>query len=60
MGTIDFAARLNRFETRSRYDHLDVFREFLDHLGRIPPGRGDKPAPDEKRGPNFWSTFASH
>ena len=51
--TIDFAVRLNRFEIRSRYDHLDVFREFLDHLGRIPRGRGDKAAPDENRGPNF-------
>jgi hypothetical protein len=23
-----------RGETKSRRDHLDVFREFLDHLGR--------------------------
>jgi len=53
MEKIDFAARLNRFETRSRYDHLDVFREFLDHLGRIPRGTGDNTAPDENRGPNF-------
>lgn len=52
METIDFAP-LNRFETRNRYDHLDVFREFLDHLGRIPRGGGDKTAPSEKRGPNF-------
>ena len=50
METIDFAARLNRFDTRSRYDHLDVFREFLDH---IPRGRGDKAAADENRSPNF-------
>jgi len=53
MEKIDFAARLNRLETRSRYDHLDVFREFLDHLGRIPRGKGDKAASDENRGPNF-------
>ena len=52
METIDFAARLNRLETRSRYSHLDVFREFLDHLGRIPRPGGDKAAPDQTRGTN--------
>jgi hypothetical protein len=53
MEAIDFAARLNRLETRSRYTHLDVFREFLDHLGRIPRTKDDKTAPDETRGTNL-------
>jgi len=47
METIDFAARLNRFEIRSRYDHLDVFREFLDHLDRA-ARRGKRAAPKRK------------
>jgi hypothetical protein len=53
MEVIEFAARLNRLETKSRYSHLDVFREFLDHLGRNPRTKGDKTAPDETRGTNL-------
>jgi len=53
MEAIEFAARLNRPETRSRYSHLDVFREFLDHLGRIPRTKGDRTAPDETRSTNL-------
>ena len=48
--TIDFAERLNLRETGDRYGHLDIVREFLDHLGRIPRTNGDKPAPNETRG----------
>ena len=53
MKTIDFAPRLNSLETRNRYNHLVIFRQFLDHLGRIPRLRGDETAPDETRGTNL-------
>jgi hypothetical protein len=53
MKTIDFARRLNWLESRSGYNHLDTFCEFLDHLGRIPRLRGDETAPDETRGTNL-------
>jgi hypothetical protein len=53
MKTIDFAPRLNCLETRSGYNQLDTFCEFLDHLGRIPRLRGDETAPDETHGTNL-------
>jgi len=34
MDTLHTVLRSIRNETKSRRDHLDVFREFLDHLGR--------------------------
>ncbi|HEU4662145.1 MAG TPA: hypothetical protein VFS63_15950 [Pseudolabrys sp.] len=34
MDTLHTVLRSIRRETKSRRDHLDVFREFLDHLGR--------------------------
>ena len=34
MDTLHTVLRSIRGETKSRRDHLDVFREFLDHLGR--------------------------
>jgi len=34
MDTLHSVLRSIRGETKSRRDHLDVFREFLDHLGR--------------------------
>jgi hypothetical protein len=53
MKTIDFVPRLNCLETRSGYNQLDTFCEFLDHLGRIPRLRGDETAPDETHGTNL-------
>jgi len=42
MDTLHSVLRSIRGETKSRRDHLDVFREFLDHLDRaarrrVPP-----------------------
>lgn len=34
MDTLHTVLRSIRTESKSRRDHLDVFREFLDHLGR--------------------------
>ena len=34
MDTLHNVLRSIRGETKSRRDHLDVFREFLDHLDR--------------------------
>lgn len=34
MDTLHTVLRSLRPETKSRRDHLDVFREFLDHLDR--------------------------
>jgi hypothetical protein len=34
MDTLHTVLRSLRGETKSRRDHLDVFREFLDHLDR--------------------------
>ena len=34
MDTLHTVLRSIRRETKSRRDHLDVFREFLDHLDR--------------------------
>ena len=53
MTTVDSALQSVRRESEVRRDPREVFREFLDHLGRIPRGRGDKAAPDENRSPNF-------
>jgi hypothetical protein len=35
MDTLHTVLRSIRGETKSRREHLSVFREFLDHLGRI-------------------------
>ncbi|MEI9803781.1 MAG: hypothetical protein WDN48_04045 [Pseudolabrys sp.] len=35
MDTLHTVLRSIRGETKSRRDHLDVFREFLDHLDRV-------------------------
>ena len=49
MDTLHSVLRSIRGETKSRRDHLDVFREFLDHLDRaarrrLPPraSKGEK------------------
>ncbi len=34
--------RNNKAETKSRRDHLDVFREFLDHLDRASKRRASE------------------
>lgn len=34
MDTLHTVLRSMRGETKTRRDHLDVFRAFLDHLGR--------------------------
>lgn len=56
MDTLHQVLRTIRGETKSRSDHLTVFREFLDHLERIgrrsarkPPARKSKAKPDRKR-----------
>jgi len=46
MDTLHSVLRSIRGETKARRDHLDVFREFLDHLDRAarrkPPPRTNK------------------
>jgi hypothetical protein len=45
MDTLHTVLRTIRGETKSRRDHLTVFREFLNHLDRIgrkPRGSGGK------------------
>jgi hypothetical protein len=45
MDTLHTVLRTIRGETKSRRDHLSVFREFLHHLDRIgrkPKGQGGK------------------
>jgi len=47
MDNLHSVLRSIRSETKSRRDHLTVFREFLGHLDRIgrrPPGQGMKKA----------------
>ncbi len=55
MDTLHTVLRSIRGETKSRRDHLDVFREFLDHLDRASrrktPARTTKAAKSKgKRG----------
>ena len=33
MDTSNFVTRLDRLEIEDRHNHLDIFGEFLDHLG---------------------------
>ena len=53
MDTLHTVLRSLRPETKSRRDHLDVFREFLDHLDRAsrrrPRPRGGKAAKSKSR-----------
>ena len=53
METINSVTQLSRLGTHSRHDHLDIFREFLDRLGRGPRGGCDKSAPNETHGQNL-------
>jgi hypothetical protein len=43
MTTLDSALQSVRRESEIRRDPRDVFREFLDHLGRAARRRPDKP-----------------
>ena len=53
MDTLHTVLRSIRGETKARRDHLDVFREFLDHLDRAsrrkPPSRGGKHTKSKSR-----------
>ena len=53
MDTLHTVLRSIRGETKSRRDHLDVFREFLDHLDRAakrkPSARASKSAKSKSR-----------
>ncbi len=40
MDTLHTVMRSIRGETKTRRDHLSVFREFLDHLDRVTRARG--------------------
>jgi hypothetical protein len=42
MDKLNTAAHSVRREAEERRDHLDIFREFLDHLGRASRSRSDK------------------
>ena len=55
MDTLHTVLRSLRSETKSRRDHLGVFREFLDHLDRAarrnaPPRTTKSAKPKAKRG----------
>jgi hypothetical protein len=49
MDTLHTVLRSIRGETKARRDHISVFREFLDHLGRISRARA-KEMRDTRRG----------
>ena len=53
MDTLHTVLRSFRRETKSRRDHLNVFREFLDHLDRAskrkPVARGARTAKSKTR-----------
>ncbi len=53
MDTLHTVLRSLRSETKSRRDHLDVFREFLDHLDRAarrrPTEKSAKPGKSKAR-----------
>ena len=48
METFIAVLRSVRRETEERHDHLDIFREFLDHLGRN-VRRSDEGKPADRR-----------
>jgi hypothetical protein len=43
MDTLHTVLRSIRSESKSRRDHLSVFREFLDHLDRVTRSRAGRP-----------------
>jgi hypothetical protein len=52
MDTLHTVLRSIRGETKSRRDHLSVFREFLDHLDRIGKRAARRPASHKRGRPN--------
>jgi hypothetical protein len=44
MATLNTAPRTVRRETDERREHVEIFREFLDRLGRASRGRNDNTA----------------
>ena len=44
MDTLHTVLRAIRGETKSRRDHVSVFREFLDHLGKVSKRRTARPS----------------
>jgi len=44
MKSLDIVLRPTHRESDARHDHLDIFREFIDHLDRVSRGRNDKMA----------------
>jgi hypothetical protein len=49
MDTFNTVQRSVRRESDERRDHLDIFREFLDHLGRSTRRGGDDARPVDRR-----------
>ena len=49
METLYTVLRTVRRESEDRRDHLDIFREFLDHLGRSSRRVADDGKPNERR-----------
>lgn len=49
MESLMIVLRSVRREAEDRRDHLDIFREFLDHLGRRAYRAGDDTKPNDRR-----------
>ena len=49
MDTLHHVLRSIRHETKSKPDHLSVFREFLGHLDRIGRRAAKRPAPKQTK-----------
>jgi hypothetical protein len=49
MKSLDIVLRLTHRESDARRDHLDIFCEFIDHLGRVSRGRNDKMAASKEK-----------
>jgi uncharacterized protein YukE len=49
METLNTVLRSVRRETEERHNHLDIFREFLDHLGRATHRNADDLKPTDRR-----------
>ena len=52
MDTLHTVMRSIRGETKTRRDHLSVFREFLDHLDRVTRARSSRGAAARSAKPN--------
>ncbi len=49
MDTFNSVSRPARREANERADHLDIFREFLEHLGRGSHRCPDEATPNDRR-----------